>query len=175
MSALLEEDVEDTTPITEEELRRALARGKTTAPGEDGITYHVLRQLQKVPGNPLLHLCNLCYRLGHVPAAWTCSTIIPIPKPGTAKFRPISLTSCFCKVLERILLNRLMYRLQTRLSPRLFGFLPQRSTHHCLVDLYSHLSRDSVVAFIDLKSAFDVANREIILDQLVDFGVKGNL
>ncbi|MPC37017.1 hypothetical protein E2C01_030489 [Portunus trituberculatus] len=62
-----------------------------------------------------------------------------------------------------------------RLFSRLFGFLPQRSIHHCLADLYSRLSRDSVVAFVDLKSAFDVSNRDIILDQLADFGIKGNL
>ena len=167
--------------ITEEELHRALSlslslsRGKATSPGDDGITYAVLRLLQRVPGKPLLRLYNLCLQNGCVPRAWTCSTIIPIPKPGTAKFRPTSLTFCFCKVMERILLNRLMYRLQDRLSPCIFGFLPQRSTHHCLVDLYSRLSRDSVVAFIDLQSAFDVAYRDIILDQLVDFGIKDNL
>ena len=117
----------------------------------------------------------MCLRDGCLPRAWTTSTIIPIPKPGTAKFRPISLTPCFSKVLERILLSRLMYRLEDRLSPRLFGFLPRRSTHHCLLDLYSRLSIDSVVAFLDLKSAFDVANRDVILDQLVDFGIRGNL
>ena len=38
MGALLEENDEDTTPITDDELRRALARGKATAPGEDGVT-----------------------------------------------------------------------------------------------------------------------------------------
>ncbi|KAK8384412.1 hypothetical protein O3P69_009311 [Scylla paramamosain] len=37
------------------------------------------------------------------------------------------------------------------------------------------LTPTSVVAFINLKSAFDVANRVVILDQLVDFGVTGNL
>ena len=31
------------------------------------------------------------------------------------------------------------------------------------------------MAFIDLQSAFDIANRDIILDQLVDFGIKGNV
>lgn len=91
MGALLEDADEDTTPIT---------RGKATAPGDDGITYSVLRQLQKVPGNPLLHLDHLRYRLGHVPTASTCSTIVSIPKPGTDKFRPASLTSCFSKVME---------------------------------------------------------------------------
>ncbi|KAK3893344.1 hypothetical protein Pcinc_002898 [Petrolisthes cinctipes] len=119
MSALLQDDDDDAEEITEEELRRALSRGRASFPGDDGITYAVLRLLQQVPGNPLLLLYNLCLRYGRVPRAWTSSTIIPIPKPGTAK--------------------------------------------------------DSVVAFIDLRSAFDVANRDVILDQLVDFGIKGNL
>ncbi|XP_076057288.1 uncharacterized protein LOC143034828 [Oratosquilla oratoria] len=173
-SALLKTDEED-EEITEQELRRALAKGKATAPGDDGITYAVLRVLLDVPGNPHLQLYNLCYNLGYVPRDWTYSTIVPIPKPGTDKFRPVSLTSCFCKVLERILLSRLMFRIQDKLSPRLYGFLPQRGTHHCLMELYTRLCPTSVVAFIDLKSAFDIANRDIILDQLVDFGIKGNL
>ncbi|XP_045106666.1 uncharacterized protein LOC123501726 [Portunus trituberculatus] len=173
--ALLSTDEEDAVAISEDELRRALARGWATSPGDDGITYAVLRALRDVPGNPLLQLYNICFRLGHVPQAWTHNTIVPIPKPGTDKFRPISLTSCFCKVLERILLSRLLFRLQHKLSARLYGFLPQRGTHHCLMKLYTRLSPASVVSFIDLKSAFDVANRDIILDQLVDFGVKGNL
>lgn len=174
-AALLSPDEEDAVAVTEDELRRALDRGRATSPGDDGITYAVLRALRDVPGNPLLQLYNLCFRLGYVPQAWTHSTIVPIPKPGTDKFRPISLTSCFCKVLERILLSRLMFRLQHKLSARLYGFLPQRGTHHCLMELYTRLSPASVVSFIDLKSAFDVANKDIILDQLVDFGVKGNL
>ena len=175
MAALLTPDEEDEVPLTEAELQRALTGSKNTAPGDDGLTYQVLRLLRKVPGNPLLRLFNLCYRLGHVPTAWTSSTIVPVPKPGTDKFRPISLTSCFSKVFERILLSRLLHRLQDKLSPSLYGFLPQRSTHHCLAELYTRLSPTSVVAFLDLKSAFDVANKEIILDQLVEFGVQGHL
>ena len=175
MAALLTPDEEDALPLTEEELRRALAQSKNTAPGDDGLTYQVLRLLQRVPGNPLLHLYNLCFSRGHVPSAWTSSTIVPIPKPGTDKFRPISLTSCFSKIFEHILLARLMHRLHDSLSPSLYGFLPHRSTHHCLAELYTRLSPTSVVAFLDLKSAFDIANREVILDQLVEFGVKGNL
>lgn len=175
MNALLKPDEEDDRPITESEIRRALTKGKASAPGDDGITYSVLRLLQEVSGNPLLRLYNVCFRQRCVPRAWTSSTIIPIPKPGTDKFRPISLTSCFSKVMERVFLNRLMFRLESKLSNRLYGFLPQRGTHHCLMELYTRLTSTSVVAFLDLKSAFDIANRDIILDQLVDFGVKGNL
>ncbi|XP_042227380.1 uncharacterized protein LOC121869881 [Homarus americanus] len=158
MAALLKVDEEDTVVITEEELRRVLIRGRATVPGDDDVTYSVLRLLLKVPGNPLLLLYNLCLCTGYVLNAWTYSTVVPIPKCGTAKFRPISLTSCFSKVMERILLTRLMFRLENKLSPSLYGFLPQQSTHHCLMELYTRLSPMSVVAVIDLKSAFDVVN-----------------
>ncbi|XP_076059709.1 uncharacterized protein LOC143036346 [Oratosquilla oratoria] len=68
-----------------------------------------------------------------------------------------------------------MIRLHDKLSTRLYGFLPHRSTHHCLFELYTRLSPTSIVAFLDLKSAFDIANKDIILNQLVNFGIKGNL
>lgn len=64
MSALLREDEEDDILITEEELRRALAKSKVTTPVDDGVTYQVLRLLQRVPGNPLPQLYNLCFSKG---------------------------------------------------------------------------------------------------------------
>jgi len=54
-------------------------------------------------------------------------------------------------------------------------FLPERGIHHCLPELYTRLSPTSVVAFVNFQGAFDTANKEIILDQLVEFGVKGRL
>ena len=53
MAALLKPEEDDDVPLTEDELRRALAGTKTTAPGDDGLTYQVLCLLQKVPGNSL--------------------------------------------------------------------------------------------------------------------------
>ena len=79
--------------------------------------------------------------------------------------------------MEGIILNRVIFRFERELSSRLYGFLANRGMHHCLVELYSYtrITPISVVAFIDLKRAFDVTNRDIIFDQLVDFGVMGNL
>ncbi|KAG0728250.1 hypothetical protein GWK47_032886 [Chionoecetes opilio] len=69
MAALLNPDEDDDVPLTEDDLRRALAGSTTTAHGYDGLTYQVLRLLQKIPSNPLLHLFNLCFRRVHVPPA----------------------------------------------------------------------------------------------------------
>lgn len=43
------------------------------------------------------------------------------------------------------------------------------------LELYTRLSPTSIVEFIDHKNVFGTANKEIILDHLVDFGVKGRL
>lgn len=43
----------------------------------------------------------------------------------------------------------------------------------CLMELYTRHSFNSMVAFIDLESGFDVAHRNVILDQLVKLGFRG--
>lgn len=70
------------------------------------------------------------------------------------------------KEMECIALIRLVFWL--KLSPRLHGFLPQQSTHHCLMELYPHIFPLSIAAFLGLKLPFDVANRDIILNYLVN-------
>ncbi|MPC75151.1 hypothetical protein E2C01_069535 [Portunus trituberculatus] len=121
----------------------------------------------RVPGNPLLQLYNLYFHRGQHHRSYT--------ETKNDKFSLILLTSCFSKVFEHVLLAWLMHRLQDKLSPNLYCFLPCRSTHHCLTELYTRLSPTSVVSFLDLKSAFDSASRDVILDQQVEFGVQGNL
>ena len=160
-------------PITVHELRTALLKGRATSPGEDGITYDLLRHLSTVPGNPLLALLNLSLQSATLPESWTNSIIIPIPKPHSSDFRPISLTSCVCKVMERIILHRLLHTIGPSLSPSLYGFLPGRSTQHCFAELFTHYTPNTYTAFIDLKAAFDIANREVILDELVNLGIVG--
>ena len=168
-------DPTDHYQITEYELHSALQKGKSTAPGEDGITYNVLRLLGEIPSNPLLQLYRMSLSQGVLPQKWTESLIIPIPKSNSQKFRPISLTSCMCKVLERIVLNRLMFRLEGMLSPNIYGFMPECSTQHCFAESFAHTNKGTQTAFIDLQSAFDTANREVILEQLSKFGIHGKL
>lgn len=42
--------------FTEFELNIALTKGRATSPGEDGITYDIIRLLRSVPGSPLQYL-----------------------------------------------------------------------------------------------------------------------
>lgn len=76
MGALLQADEEDNVPITEDELRCALITSKVSAPGEEGITYSILRPLQNISGNPILQLNTLCLQKGCIPH---CTHPFPAP------------------------------------------------------------------------------------------------
>ena len=94
-------------PFTKWELLNAVKKGRSTAPGEDGLTYDVINWLIGLDNSPILDLFNLSYRSGRLPCKWKTALIVPIPK-HSGDFRPISLTSCLCKMMERVVLHRLL-------------------------------------------------------------------
>ena len=77
-----------------------------------------LRQLQKESLKLLLKIYNKLWTEGKFPDIWRQTTVIPIPKPGEdnsdpQNCRPISLTSCLCKIMERMLNDRLVLYLES--------------------------------------------------------------
>ncbi|XP_063866943.1 uncharacterized protein LOC135104011 [Scylla paramamosain] len=161
-------------PITHDELFSAVKLGKSTAPGKDGITYDILSAFLEVKvDNPVLDLFNLSLTAGKLPLSWKTAIIIPIPK-GDGTFCPISLTSCLCDIMEWVILNRLIYKVGHVLSGNVHGFLNCHSTSHCFVECL--MNKDATCrAFIDLKGAFDRANKDVIMEELILKGVKGRL
>lgn len=159
--------------ITRDELLRAVKRGKSTSPGEDAVTYEILNALAAIKDGPLLRLFNMSYSEGRMPRAWKKSVIVPIPKAG-GDFRPISLTSCFSKMMERIVLERLLFLIEDNLHSSLYGFIKGRGTAGALIDCIAG-KFDYCRTFIDLKGAFDKADGEVILYELAGMGVKGKL
>ena len=71
---------------------------------------------------------------GHVPQAWKQATVTPVFKGGIASdpsnYRPISLTSVFSKLMERVVvLDMLRYcKEQGLISKQQHGFLARKST-----------------------------------------------
>ena len=96
------------------------------------------------------------------------SIVIPIPKPGKdhslpGNFCPISLTSCLCKLLERMVAERLVWVLEgiQGLSPLQFGFRRFCSTADPLLRLEHDIStafengKFVLAIFFDLQKAYD--------------------
>ena len=136
----------------------------------------------------LLHIFNNICETGEFPEGWELATIVSIPKPGNdhaepTNYRPIALTSCICKTLERMINTRLVLYLEFNnlLSPVQSGFRSERSTNDNLVRLETFIrdafvKKEHVVAvFFDLEKAYDTTWKYGILRDLHEFGVKGRL
>ena len=114
--------------------------------------------------------------------------MIPIPKPGKDieepnSYRPIALTSCVCKTMERMINSRLVWYLESNnlISPFQSGFRSGRSTNDHLVRFETFI-RDAfikkehlVAVFFDLEKAYDTTWKYGILNDLHDLGLKGRL
>ena len=123
------------SPLSYEELTSALSNLKLKkSPGPDAITNEMIVNLGQPALHKLLDIFNTTWQEGTLPQIWREATIIPIHKKGKAKteassYRPIILTSCIVKVLERIINARLKWFLESEKlhASEQAGF----REHHC--------------------------------------------
>ena len=102
------------TPFNLDELKDAISKAHDTATGPDEVHYQMLKHLPPKSLQALLDIFNDMWETGKFPESWELATIIPIPKPGKDhaepnSYRPIALTSCLCKTLERMINVRLVW------------------------------------------------------------------
>ena len=170
------------------ELIDAIQKSKDTATGPDEVHYQMLKHLPNNALSTILHIFNDIWATGVFPESWRLATIIPIPKPGKdheepSNYRPIALTSCLCKTLERMINKRLVWYLESNdlISPIQSGFRSGRSTNDHLIRLETFIrdafvNREHVVSvFFDLEKAYDTTWRYGILKDLHDLGLRGRL
>ena len=174
--------------FTEWELETALRDVRNTSPGLDDIHYEMLRHLPFQGKVFLLNLYNQIWRTDSFPASWREAIVIPILKPDkdkltTTSYRPIALTSCVCKLFERMINRRLMWYLEHNnlLSNDQCGFRQYRSTVDHLVRLESILqnaflsNEHALAVFFDLEKAYDTTWRYGILRQLHDWSIRSHM
>ncbi len=102
--------------IIELEVRRALdGLNPHRGAGADGILPRVLKALNSHISPVLAQLFNLSLQTAQVPEDWRCTIVTPVAKsPRTTdqrQFRPISLTSVVCRILEATLKEKLLSHL----------------------------------------------------------------
>ena len=135
----------------------------------------ITRCLNTFPKPPLTHfyIFSTGYgQQGFFPESWRLATVIPIPKPGKdhaepTNYRPIALTSCLCKTLERMINKRRVWYLESNnvITKLQSGFRAERSTNDNLVRLETFIrdafiKREHVVAvFFDLEKAYNTTWR----------------
>ena len=159
----------------------------STATGPDKVAYPMPKHLPRSGMDFLLQIFNLSWTLHSFPSIWNTSCIIPIHKMGKpldspASFRPISLTSCVSKLVERIILSRLLFFLESNsiLSPRQAGFRPGRSTLDQILYLFQSIldgfnkprpcSR-TILSTINFSKAFDSVWHPTLFHKLISAGL----
>ena len=175
-------------PFSLLELKDALSKAHDSSPGPDDIHYQFLKHLPDTSLSVLLKTFNDIWETGNVPKSWKEATIIPIPKPGKDNtnpnnYRPIALTSCICKTLERMINERLVWYLEKNniITEFQSGFRHQRSTNDHLVRQETFIreafiKKEHLVAvFFDLEKAYDTTWKYGIMNDLHEIGLKGRL
>ena len=154
--------------ITIEELKKTLKKLKDdSASGQDRITNRMLKNLPNFFLKILAKFFNLCLSQSEIPDDWKVSKVTMIPKKkissDPSNYRPISVTSCLGKVLERIITNRLYLFLTKKgfLCKQQSGFRKNRRTADNLVFFTQKVSESLIRGkkvcslFFDISQAFD--------------------
>ena len=149
-------------------LRWSIMKAKPRAPGPDGIHNNLLKHLPEDTLKILKEILKKIWISADFPQQWRVATVIPIPKPNKdhtdpLSYRPIALTSCLCKVLERMINTRLIWYLEKYriLDRSQCGFRKHRSTTDHLVSLERYLwdafaqRQQAVGLSFDLEKAYE--------------------
>ncbi len=157
------------------------------AVGPDGIPPWFLKMTASQLAPLLCDMFQTSIDTGEVPEDWKTADIAPIFKKGDraepANYRPVSLTSVICKLLEHIIHSHIMkfFELNNILSDNQHGFRAKRSTETQLIltidDLAKALdSKKSVdVVVLDFTKAFDKVPHRRLMHKLYHLGIRGSL
>lgn len=169
-----------------EEIERSLPRSKSNAVGTDLIHNKILRKLSETNKKSIQHPLNVLLANAAVPTKWKESTIIPLLKPGKpeenpSSYRPVALTSCLFKTMERIIANRLHWFLETKTKITIdqAGFRRGCSTTDHIVKLETEIilsfseKRSIVAVFLDISKAYDTEWTQGLLYKMAMLGING--
>ncbi|KAK2713796.1 hypothetical protein QYM36_009620, partial [Artemia franciscana] len=163
--------------LVEQDIDMIIKKLKPGAMGPDRIHNEMLSNMSHLLKASVLTLFNRSIKEGYVPSLWKKAAIIPILKPqkdptSPKSYRPIALTSCLCKLMERLIKKKVLPEIEKVVQPEQLGLLPQRSTIDCLVRLENQikqgfrLGKETLAVFLDMTSAFDRVNIPTLMAKL---------
>ena len=121
----------------------------------------------------------LCH--GFIPDKAMFSVIIPVLKNKKGlltdknNYRPVALTSVFSKIIESVILDKFVQKLQS--SDYQFGFKKKHGSDMAIfslkqvIEYYNLRSSPVYVCFLDASKAFDRLNYWILFRKLLDRGI----
>jgi hypothetical protein len=154
------------------EILQYLPRGK--AAGADGLMTEVLQTNIKATSSILTCLFNIIKTRCCIPLVWKRALVCPVYKKGAitdiGNYRPISLTSICRRIFEREMMDTIT-KFDNELTVNQAGFRKRRRCTDQISLLNEVLARNPTgcYAFLDLKAAYDVIDRDILWTQLSEY------
>lgn len=183
-----EEDYDYNEPFRISELTNSISNLKSTSPGQDNLHNDMLKHLPLDYCRWALEIINQSFNSSHIPLSWKQTIILPILKPDKppldpASYRPISLLSCFGKLAEKLMCNRLNYimEINNAYSPTQGGFRKRLCTLDQIARFESETKKAlyerkcCIAIFFDLSKAYDGVWHLGLVGQLVRCGIRGKL
>ena len=153
------------------------------AQGPDNISPRILKEL----ADEISPLLQLIYQksldTGEVPKDWRTANVSPVYKKGlksaAENYRPISLTSVSCKIMEHIIARNIMQHAEANniLYPLQHGFRKGRSCETQLIEFVDDISKNlqeghqSDILIMDFAKAFDKVNHSLLTHKLEYYGI----
>ena len=146
--------------------------------GPDNLHPRLLLELSEIIALPVTILFNATMKEGHLPNDWKMAFITGIFKKGSRhlpdNYRPISLTSILCKIMEKFIRDSVVIHLQEEglLSTKQYGFISGRSTLtqllYYLDECLKKIANGNVVdaIYFDFSKAFDTVPHRRLLGKL---------
>ena len=151
--------------------------------GPDNIHPRMLQETARATSVPLTIIFNLSLTSGECPKDWRSANVAPIHKKGDRTdpsiYRPVSLTSQICKVLESIVRKHILEHLASNniLSEKQHGFREGRSCLTNLLELVESWTEildedDGIdVAYLDFRKAFDLVSHRHLAYKMAKYGI----
>ena len=175
-------------PIVLEDVSQRLRElDASKSPGGDGMHASILKHCYSSLALPLCCLFRQSLDDGQLLSSWREANVTPLHKKGDRSvrdnYRPISLMSIICKVLERILRDHIMLHLTTHqlIAREQHGFVPKKSCITNLLESAELLTKALQerrwldVLYIDFSKAFDSVPHLRLINKLAAYGIDGKL
>ena len=178
----------ETVRISEQQMGFLLKKLKIDkSPGPDNIHNRILFEGRNELQGYLTNICNKSLEQGELPAMWKTAEVVPIFKKGKKSdpnnYRPVSLTSSVCKLVETVIRDAIFKHLESNelLTDAQYGFRKGRSCCTQLLDAMKDWVNaidegyPTDIIYLDYRKAFDSVPHERLLNKLEAYGIKGEI